>query len=323
MEKKALRVAAIIETTEGVLVVQDAKDKRRDYYMGKLTDKLTIQTGKRRNSIAKRIGLAQQIVQDGRFSLPGGKIEPKDYEEAGATSIMDLDNPQTPEEIELFLQVIRSTLVREIDEELKLHVNQGMIKSIMEIQGRTRDHIICLVHAVGVVKINRAELSGIGFLDEKSPIPLNEYFFQSHLRIIHQKYIKSPLRQEYITRYLSRINISEELVMGAYRDTIIGYKYALSAPHRNNKHLVMPHMPHSSPNFLIYDDKKQLYRPHTPASFTETVAAKIVPPSPDFKKPLPKKKSDPQMTVVKVSSAASAPIDIVDTDSSKQKAGKK
>lgn len=309
MEKKPLRVGAIVETTEGVIVVQDSKDKRRGFYLDKLNEKaIRNAQGKRRQAQAKRIDYARQLVYDGRFSLPGGKIEEKDYEQANATALIGIENPQTPEEIELFLQVVREAIAREIDEELGLGVDQDMIKYIMEIRGRTRDHIICLVPAQGIIKINRTELSGMNFLTDRPAIPLSEFFYQSHLRIVHDKYIRSEERQDYITRYLSKVNISEQVVMDAYAAQCIGYAYASLSSHQNSKPRIPPRKPESSPNFLIYDDKRNLYaRPHEPVSFTTASSAKLVPPNLDRKKAQSaRKKSDPAMMAVRASSDTGA-----------------
>ncbi len=278
MEKRPLRVGAIIETTEGVLLVQDAKDKQKDYYISKLEKKERKSSGRKKKTVNPGLLMAKEIMKDGRFSLPGGKIESKDYEEAKATQLIGVEKFNN-DQIELFKEVIKNAIAREIDEELGIGVDQNMVKTIMEIQGRTRDHIICLVHAEGRIKLNREELSGIGLLNEHPQIPLNEFFYQSHVRTIYQKYLLSEYRPELIKRYLSKLNIKKDLIMDVLKDQVLARAYLKSKGNDRNKNRAIPHLLQSSPNFVIYDDQETAISPHEPRSFTKAENARIVPPS--------------------------------------------
>lgn len=278
MEKRPLRVGAIIETTEGVLLVQDAKDKQKDHYIKKLEEKERKASGKKKKMADARLLLANEIMKDGRFSLPGGKIETQDYEEANATQLIGVEK-LNDDQIELFKEVIKNTIAREIDEELGIGVDQSMVKTIMEIQGRTRDHIICLVHTEGRIKLNREELSGIGLLNEHPQIPLNEFFYQSHVRTIYQKYLLSEYRPELIKKYLSKLNIKKDLIMDVLKDQVLARAYLKSKGHYRNKNRAVPHLLQSSPNFVIYDEQETTVSPHEPRSFTKAENARIVPPS--------------------------------------------
>lgn len=307
--KKPTRVAAIIETTEGILLVQDAKDKFRDETLRDIDRRRDAALQDKRIKLAKRMEFARMIVQDGRFSLPGGKIEPCDYEEANATSIMNIGKPETPEQIALYRDVVRECIIREIDEELGLGVdNKETIKHIAEIQGRFRDHIICLVRAEGLIKINKTELTGIGLLTQRPSIPLNEMFYQHHVREVYHRYVKGDeSRPNYALRYLSKINVRLDLIADWFRDITAGHSYTSLKP--KNEHMpVAPALPHSSPNFMIYDEKGQVVNELKPFSLTNTNNAKIVPPDPQRQRELVKKKSDPAMKAVKIPDINNAPI---------------
>lgn len=300
--KKPTRVAAIIETTEGILMVQDAKDKFREQTLAKIEAKRKEAEGNRQFKVTKRMEYAKMIVQDGRFSLPGGKIEACDYEEAGATSIIGLEELETPDQIELYREVVRETIIREISEELALGVDEATIKHIAEIQGRSRDHIICLVRAEGVIKINRTELSGIGLLTQRPAIPLNEMFYQHHVREVYHRYVKGDdSRPNYALRYLSKINVNLELIAGWFRDVTAGYAYASLRPKQKERMPSAPTLPHSSPNFLIYNEKGEIVNEIKPPSLTNASNARIVPPDPQRPRAETgrRRKSDPAMKAVK------------------------
>jgi len=274
--KKKIRVAAIIETPQGVLLVQDAKDKYRDNTLREL-GLLAAKAGAENNySLLRRLEYAMEIVRDGRYSLPGGKIEPQDYLNVDAGEILELERPLSGrEEIEMYLRVIKEAVSREVDEELGLGIDNETLQPILEIQGRERDHIICIAHAEGRIVLNQEELSGIGFLDKPSALPLNKRFFQSHVVKLFELYIKAPMRARFFAQnYLSRINVPESIVEEWYMDMLRGYQ---GRSRKVKKRLAKPVPLSSSPNFMIFDADGKMVDPLRLGSFTNTQKALIVP----------------------------------------------
>jgi 8-oxo-dGTP pyrophosphatase MutT (NUDIX family) len=274
--KKRIRVAAIIETPQGVLLVQDAKDKYRDNTLRELGIKAAKAGAEGNYSYFRRVEYAMEIVRDGRYSLPGGKIEPEDYKNAGAEDILGLDRPlATDHEIAQYINVVKETVCREVDEELGLGIDSDTIQPILEIQGRERDHIICIASAEGILKINQEEISGIGLLDDPSAIPLNDTFFQAHVVKLFSRYIRTPIRDAYAPYYISRIEVAEDIVEEWYMDMLRGYHCRSSKVRRR---LSKPTPPAYSTNFKILDaDGKRVDQLIRLGTVTDTKKARVAP----------------------------------------------
>jgi 8-oxo-dGTP pyrophosphatase MutT (NUDIX family) len=273
---KKTRVAAIIETPEGILVVQDPHDKYRAHTIKTLANKIAMASLEiEKKDLVNRLNYAIEIVQDGRYSLPGGGIDEKDYINADATELYGLEVPLSSiEQIEAYRRVVKEAVARELEEELGLGVDMDSMLPILEIQGRERNHIICIVHAQGRLELNKAELSGIGFLNDPSVIPLNKYFFQSHVIKLFGKYIKTDQHAFYASHFLSRLNIPQDLVDDWYMDAMNGYN---SRGSKSKRKVRKPAHPSSSPNLLIYDHSGQPVYNLRADSFTNAKKARIVP----------------------------------------------
>jgi ADP-ribose pyrophosphatase YjhB (NUDIX family) len=105
------------------------------------------------------------IVLGGRFALPGGGMEE-----------IDQQSPET-------------TIIREIQEELRLRVEE--IQYAFTLPGDKRTHEMYFVKAKGKLRLNLNEVSGIGFLDDKNIFPIQTTFFQGHLVWLYRKYLTS------------------------------------------------------------------------------------------------------------------------------------
>lgn len=257
--EKPIRVGAIIETAYGVLVVQDLKDKGIAAIINIINERLrraieqNDEKGTKDNLI-RRLHLARQITAQGRFSLPGGKLERADYEMAGAGKLLTDDTPRSrwgSKEIDLFRRVVHIAIGREIEEELGLKIDPMHILDIMEINGRTRDHVICLVQAVNRdIILNTSELCGIGFLDKQNILPLNSYFYQQHLRDLVLTYIRNKKRDDRAKEYLSRLSVPLHLMEQWQRAQVLGYGYRRLGQEKSLE-ISPPIMPKSTPNFTV------------------------------------------------------------------------
>ncbi len=292
LSTKPIRVGAVIETAHGeeggVLLVRDAKDRYRREVLTTIAAKQAGASQKGDTNMAKRQYYATGLVHQGRFSLPGGKIDAQDYEQAGATHIMDKTITSLDEEdIGLFRQVVRLAIAREVKEELGLDTDMASMLELMEIQGRARHHLIYLVQAVTrEVIINADELQGIGFLGVHNAIPLNKYFYQHHLRVLYERYIKSINRPHRVRQYLSALTLPVNLMEGWVQLQRLGHEYRRLGKN-GNYDIREPAMPSSTPNFTIIDsDGQPLARmpSSTPAaatcSLTRTATARIIPAPP-------------------------------------------
>jgi len=306
MNNKPTRVGAIIETSKGIVSVVERQDRRPLSDLSDSDSKLELaitfrdvmkELGKKKEverlgKKIKRLGLARLLMQQGRDSLPGGGIEEIDCELANATSLITgykntsspegkprvyLIEPKTDNEIELYTEVVRQAICREISEELDLIVDKRSITPVMEIQGRARDHIICLVRTMpGEIKLDTKELTGIGFLTDQPVIPLNRRFYQGHIFNVYDAYIRIDPRKraENAMNYLSQVRIGRNLINGWNERQQIGYEYATSRGYKPSKPLPIT----SQPNFIIIGSDDLPEQSEHPGSFTSVATAKIVPP---------------------------------------------
>ncbi len=282
---KPIRAAAIIETAHGVLLVQDIKDRFKAETMKELAEDMNKYLERGNHEDVDRKVAAMHIVSKGRFSLPGGGIDPIDYTNAGAEELLHLNRqPSTREELEMFRDVVREAAIREVTEEIGVKVCFEQVPAVIEIQGRQRHHIICILRAEGEIDLEPQpdkprEVSGIGFLNEDNVIPLNRFFFQAHVQKLMGKYIKkTERRQVMIPRYLSNLRVPVRYIDHWYDNLLYGYQ---NRPRKYRKNCLPPERPASSPTFVIFDTGNGLHNPFVPPSFTDTARARIVPPQPD------------------------------------------
>lgn len=279
---KPIRAAAIIETAQGVLLVQDIKDRFRQETLKELVEDRDKYLERGNKKDAARKEAAMKIVEYGRFALPGGGIDPIDYTNAGAESLLALNRPpSTREEVELFRDVVREAAIREVGEEIGTQVCFEQVPTVIEIHGRQRHHIICIMRAEGELDLEPrpdrpVEISGIGFLNEENIIPLNRFFFQAHVQKLMGKYIKKPQRHRVmVPRYLSHLRVPVRYMDRWYENMLYGY-HNRSSSYRNAHPL--PERPSSSPTFVIFGEGNGIHNPFIPPTFTDVARAKIVPP---------------------------------------------
>lgn len=309
---KPIRAAAIIETAQGVLLVQDMKDLFRQNTLQELSDELEIYLEKGNVEYANRKVAAMRIVDKGRFSLPGGGIEPIDYHNAGAESLFGLPRPpSTPEELAHFRNVVREAALREVSEEIGAEVDCEQVPTIIEIQGRLRHHVIVVLRAEGEIYIKgleegeKKEISGIGFLNEDNIIALNRTFYQSHVQKIMDRYIKDKKnRREIIPRYLSNLRVPKKYMDQWHANQKSGYA---NRPRRYRHKYPEPPYPNSSPTFVIIGAQNGVHNPYEPRSLTDNIKARIVPQHPDPNKPAssPPPKSTPPKPILDEETSAS------------------
>lgn len=217
--QKEPRHAALIVTPEGILMGKDKNDK----YIQETIDR--IENDPNKNDAQK--AQAVEIVRSGKYSLIGGKRELQDKN--------GID-----------------TIIREIDEELNLLVEPYDVLEVLRIRGRTRQHIIYLVRASGMIHLNPEEsITGIGFLKDKNVFPLSHHFFQSHVPRVRKRFYdpnRSQKRETTERLYLSSIRVSQKLTDEWTIDESKAYLYRGS----NNKN-GEPRPIQSSPNFTIFD----------------------------------------------------------------------
>lgn len=294
---KPIRAAAIIETAHGVMLVQDIKDHFKQNTIRVLGDQYNKFIASSNYDAAGRKLAAMRIVSNGRFSLPGGKIERIDYITAGAEELLLLDRPpSTKEELIAFRDVVREAAIREVTEELGAKVDYEQVSTIIEIQGRMRDHVICVLRIEGLLELKHPEeISGIGFLNEENTIALNRLFYQAHVQKVMDRYVrKADRHRKLIPRFLSHLRVPKEYMDHWFENLQQGY---LSRPKRYRNAHPVPTEPMSSPTFVILGEQNNVHNPYEPRSFTDNVRAKIVPPEVDPEKSTHatarKKKSEP------------------------------
>lgn len=240
--KKPTRVAAIIETPYGVLLEQDRNDRHAQKQIEE------IEKDEHKTIAQKEQAIA--FLKDGRFCLPGGKIEEK----------------ETPHQ----------ALIREIHEELNLEIEKHHIAGGTQIQGKTRDHIIFVVRATGLVQINPDEVTGIGLLNNRTVLPNDPTFMQHHVREILSHYIYSNRRRKYRCGFMSTINISKKYVDDWLEDEErICYYRGPSAIYKGR--LLLSGQLESVPNFTIFKDGFPPLKPEAEISFTRSVLARFIP----------------------------------------------
>jgi 8-oxo-dGTP pyrophosphatase MutT (NUDIX family) len=305
---KRTRVGAIIESPKGVILAIDARDDRKystdlsnvEYNLQEaiMLREVALAIGSKKklkhlDEKIRRLELARLLAQKGRGALPGGSIEEKDCQIANATSLIIsreesvspegepriyLMEPKTDQQIALYQEAVNVAICREVLEEFGLIVDKESIQRIMEIQGRTRNHVICLVKTIeGVIKLDKKELNGIGFLSDQPVIPLNPLFYQRHLLKVYAEYImKDPSRRAKLAmEYLSPIQVPRDIIDKWYSHLHIGYEYAsLGKGYKYPE----PTPFRSSPNFTIIGPDGTREKTEYPGSFTSAATAKIVPP---------------------------------------------
>lgn len=254
---KPLRAAAVIKTDHGLMIGGDSyKDWDRDEVLKELEARRLNAIGRNKRSQANRFLLAKSLVQEqGRLSLIGGTVDPGDYQNAGIDRPFDAESSHFSKDLEVIMRVIRIAVAREVDEELALAVDPDSIQFIKRIISKNRVHIICTVYAQGKVKMNRAEILGLGMMTDKLPaIPQNNYFYQQHAIQFQSSYLNNPDEYDQVKKMpVSKLNISTKMVQDLYKHQSAGYTYA----HGSNrfKEREIPTMLKSTPNFVIYDER--------------------------------------------------------------------
>lgn len=244
---KPYRVSGIIETPNGILTALDLKCKFREKVFNELESRRQQLLAEGKTQKALEIGRGQDIVKKGRYSLPGGGMEKRDFEKAGAGDLYG-KRVRTKEEIEAFRQVAQNTLHREIEEELGLKAETKWTRPIMEIIGRTRSHLIYIVCVKGKIVLQEDELRGIGFLTEQSPIKLQHPFFQAHVLVTAARYLKHAEQSIRLGFMSGKLEVPRDLMDDWYENSVSGYENrAIDSRGRQRA----PEYPGSGPNFRI------------------------------------------------------------------------
>lgn len=240
------RVAAIIETGRGILLGKDRKDPWKEERSNKLTAELgairreqvinqnrinkALERGhffdanlyetenhkaeERTNRLLSAIPLANRLITEGIFSLPGGKI----------------DNQTEADNLEL-------AITREISEELGLVVKDlKYFRSYPAKRTGGRSHVIFVAKTEGEVQVDNKELNGIGLLNRHVLVPfLGDYFYQRHAKLVFDDYFSSPaIRQTVINDNLvSNLSISGDLMHQWFKDERIGYAFQKAKSDKN------------------------------------------------------------------------------------------
>lgn len=240
------RVAAIIETGRGILLGKDRKDPWKEERSNKLTSELgairkeqvinqnriasalarghildagvleaeNLKSEKRTNRLLSAIPLANKLITEGIFSLPGGKI----------------DNQDEADHLEL-------AIAREIGEELGLVVKDlKYFRSYPAKRTGGRSHVIFVAKTEGEVKIDNTELNGIGLLNKHEIIPFpGDYFYQRHARLVFEDYFSSPaIRHSVINdNLISNISLNGDLMHQWFKDERIGYAFHKAKTEKN------------------------------------------------------------------------------------------
>jgi len=245
---KSYRIASIIETPNGILTALDLKCKFREKTFNDLEVKRQQFLAEGKIQRALGVSRGQEIVKKGRYSLPGGGMERKDFAKAGAEELIG-KRPKSEEEIRAFIKVATNTVIRENEEELGLETKLDSIQPIMEILGRTRNHIIFLVSVKGKITLQEDELCGIGFLSENSPIKLKHHFFQAHALVTAARYLRDPGINRMRLGYLSGgLEFPKQLINEWYENSISGYESRAQATRQKQE---PPVRAVSGPNFRI------------------------------------------------------------------------
>jgi len=268
----------VILTPAGIITVRD----KNDMYIQKTIDIVENEPDKTDEQKAAAV----LIVKQGKYSLPGGGPEP-------------------------FEKDPRDTIIREVGEELNLHVEPRNMQKLAEIVGETRRHVIYLVRATGMISLNPDEsITGIGFLKQKNIFPLTHSFFQTHVIRLHGRYFNNIRREERDVRliqFVSNIRVSKLLIDEWFDEERLAAIYR--GKHRRS---LIPHAIDSSPNLTILDHSgKPLPSPES-SSLTKASTAVYIPRAPDpllpgLVKTLTKKPSDPNMKAIQAPSTDTIP----------------
>ena len=246
--KNPTRVAAIIETPYGILLEQDRNDKHFQRQVEELE--------KDHSKSPEQKAAAMALLKEGRFCLPGGKIE------AG----------ETPHQ----------ALIREIHEELNLEIEKHHISEGTQIQGKTRDHLIFIARATGLIVLNEDEVTGIGLLNNNTVFPndpsTGPLFMQQHVRVILGQYIYGHKRRKYRAGFMSTINISKKYVDDWLEDELrISTYRSSSIVNQEKERKLRSKALESVPNFTVFNDGFAPLKPQAEISFTRSVLARFIP----------------------------------------------
>lgn len=277
-----IRAAAIIETAQGILLVHDWQDHFRKATLKLLSDDLNRYIRRNKLPEAERKLAAMRIACQGRFSLPGGGIDLKDYIDAGAEQLLGLPYaPRSPKEKKLFAQVVIKAAIREIKEETGTTVDSSQIAKVVEIQGKTRHHIILLMRIDGELRLPKPEegkepeITGYGFLNRSNYIAMAHWFYQSHVKTIHSRYFQDQSdRSERSSSFMSRVRVPLEYMEQWHKNLQAGYD---NRPTKYQRKHQPPSELKSSPNFEIFDKEGKVHNPYHPRSLTKASRARYIP----------------------------------------------
>ncbi len=238
--KREIVASAILETPLGVIVVQD----KFDQFSPEIVEKIKIAVANEPDEEKKkRVNYLLQIMQDGRFRLPGGDITAEEFQKAGLeTGSMNepIDRANSK-----FVEVIRESVADNVKKQLGLSLDRA---DIVNIPGLDSNHVICLSKARGKVELNRDKLAGVGFLDHPSVLPVSLNFLNSATKNIYSNYIQQSYRQSLVDQYQSNLSVGVELIDEWY---LTMYRTYLSLAPSRKKLTPRPMHPVSSPNFKI------------------------------------------------------------------------
>jgi ADP-ribose pyrophosphatase YjhB (NUDIX family) len=255
----------MILTPDGIVMVKDKQDK----YIQETVD--LIEKDEWKTDEQKAAGI--DIVKKGKYSLPGGGQE-------GNESTED-------------------TIIREVYEELNLHVESRHMQMLAEIVGKTRRHVIYLVRTTGMIALNPDEsITGIGFLKEKNVFPLTHTFFQTHIMRLYSRYFDNGKKQKEeraarLVQFVSNIRVSEVLINEWFKDEELAEMYRGKNHRRPSPELIEP-----SPNLTIVNAAGFPLPARNIPTHTIAKDAKFIPQRPSIAKA--KKPSNPSMPAVVV-----------------------
>jgi len=240
MESKEIYTSAILETPLGVLMVQDRADPYRDEIIKRIRARIEHETNEEK---IKRISYLLQTIRTGRFRIPGGLVNGDDREKAGIreTATAESLSHTSPE----FIELIRESVIRNIQKELNLTFDRSNIIPIMEFQGISRDHVVCFAKGEGRIELDKQNIAGIGFLESPPTLPVSRTFLSEQTLRIFRHYIRSPQRQSLMPRLQSKIAVDAELLDEWYMTM---YRAYLSLSPLRKKTVKKPVYPVFPPN---------------------------------------------------------------------------
>lgn len=251
IDGRPVRVGAVIMANpESILLVKD----RNDRYLEETRARINKRSSKTRHQIK----LALESVETGKYSTPGGKIEPDDLSETVA-------------------------LARELKEELGLIADPDSMEEVCIIVGKNRAHILYLVTALGQISPNPAEnITGIGLLEESSILPLTHDFYQQHVLSLHEYFFRLPYLEKYkYSQMTGKLRLGIDEAEKWYRDQMRAYQY------RNSRNIPLPRMIESTIHLSLLSRTGTKIPPKDPiAPFTQSNRHRL--PSPENRDTLPK-----------------------------------